>query len=261
MERHWQRGDVVILRDPLETRGTRVYETWARDTVQNVPGWPYVVIEDTDERTVLYLPEGTKIWRWDIREQPFREPRLTRGDSLRLLFPGKPFHADLFFETGSAAAPWVQFYFQRGEAPGHDGMPGLVERPSGSVNRQRFYGWKVDLITPFRRTPLGFDVSDEVLDIVVKPDHTYYWKDADQMAQCVEMGIYTQAEADKLFEAGREVIGLVEAAKSPFDDEWTTWAPTPDLQIPEAPEGWHLLPLADSEWGRIHREMLGRQQS
>lgn len=46
----------------------------------------------------------------------------------------------------------------------------------------------------------------------------------------------------QLRRVGSEVIALVEAAKSPFDDEWTNWFPTPELVLRDIPEGWHLLP-------------------
>jgi hypothetical protein len=109
-------------------------------------------------------------------------------------------------------------------------------------------------VAPPIRTELGFDVSDEVLDIVVRPDRTYVWKDEDQMAQLVNLGVYSQADADRLHAAGSEMIDLIEIGASPFDDEWPHWTPTPDLRfIPEAPQGWHLMPVADSEWGNLHR--------
>jgi hypothetical protein len=263
MQGYWKRGDHVILRDPLETRATRVYTALTGDEAPNLPGWPYVVVEDTDERVALWLPEGTKLWRWDIEEQRFREPRVTQGDSLRLLYPGRQYQVALFFESGSGPAPWVQYLLLGAPPSGYEGRQSLIgtghvfdsqvaeeEHPRG-----RFYGWKVDIIAPFRRTRLGFDVTDEVLDVVVRPDHSHALKDADQMEEFVRRGVYTRAEADRLHASAREVIDLVERGWPPFDDTWSSWRPTPDLGIPEAPAGWHLLPLPDSEWGAIHRRL------
>jgi hypothetical protein len=71
------------------------------------------------------MPEGAKLWRWNVEEGQFREPRTSQGDSIRLFFPGKPFEVSLFYETGSGPAPHVRFFF-----------PGVEER---------FYCWKIDL--------------------------------------------------------------------------------------------------------------------
>jgi hypothetical protein len=258
---HWQRGDYVILRDPLATRATRVYTAISGDETPNLPGWPYVVVEDTDEFVALWLPEGTKLWRWDIAEQRMRQPRATIGDSLRLLYPGKPYHVDLFFESGSGPAPWVQYFFLGARPAGYEMGPSRVGRgevfgdqqPAAEAVRGHFYGWKADIIAPFTRTQFGLDVTDEVLDVVVRPDRSYAIKDADQMAQFVSQGFYTQAEADRLNAAVRQVVDLIEHGAPPFDATWIGWRPQSDLGVPEAPDGWQFLALPDSEWGAIHR--------
>ena len=85
----WQPGDTVVVRYPPAERMARAYRELSRDPVVNIAGWPYIVLRDTDDVVALYLPEGTKLWRWDIEEQRLREPRVTQGDSVRLLFPGQ----------------------------------------------------------------------------------------------------------------------------------------------------------------------------
>ena len=223
VDKLWQRGDTIILRYALYERMTRVYQA-ARDDPVNVAGWPHVVVEDAG-RVALYMPEGTPLFRWDVEDKRFRKPRMSQGDSIRLLYPGQCYDVSMFYETGSGPAPWVRYYFPQGCG--------------------RFYGWKVDLSAPFRRTALGFDVIDEVLDIVVRPDRSYYWKDEDLMARFIDLGIYTPDEARNLRRAGEAVIERIESQQSPFDDEWINWFPTPDLAISEMPRGWELLPLAD----------------
>ena len=112
-------------------------------------------------------------------------------------------------------------------------------------SRPYHYGWKVDLVSPCRRTAIGFDVYDEVLDIVVRPDRSYYWNDLDQMEDLLDAGVYSQDQAAALVNAGKEVIALVEAGLSPFDDEWREWTAPAGLQPPEAPEGWQFLPSSE----------------
>ena len=200
----------------------RSYHILSGDPIANIPGWPFVVVEDDDEVVVLYLPEGSPVTRWNIEERSFREPRLTQGDSLWLLYPGKRYHVSLMFETGSGPAPHVKYYFPEGSGP--------------------FYGWKIDLDAPFRRTEVGFDLFDEVLDIVVHPDRSYYWKDEDQMQRLIAAGVYTPDLAGELRGVGEEVIKLVEAGASPFDSRWSSWRPTPDLHLSKMPEGWPDAP-------------------
>jgi len=162
----------------------------------------------------------------------------------------------MFFETGTGPAPVVKYLFLGEAPPAYPAARIATGASQSSRPSNRFYGWKVDLIAPFRRTSLGFDVVDEVLDIVVRRDRSYLWKDEDEMARFVELGIYSQAEDDVLHEAGREVIDLVNQSRSPFDDEWIGWKPPSKLRfVPEAPADWQYLPLAKSEWGDLHRRV------
>jgi predicted RNA-binding protein associated with RNAse of E/G family len=148
---------------------------------------------------------------------------VTQGDTIRLHFPGKRYEVSLFYETGTGPARPVQYYF-----------PGI---------QARFYGWKVDITSPFARTALGFDIIDEVLDICVRPDRTFDWRDQDEMSEAVRLGIYTEAEAQELYAVGYEVEALIRAHAPPFDEEWQTWRPDADLLIGAVPEGWQYLPV------------------
>src|SRR5262249_24542348 len=44
-----------------------------------------------------------------------------------------------------------------------------------------FAGWYVNLQEPLRRSPVGFDTDDLVLDIWVEPDGSWHWKDEDEL--------------------------------------------------------------------------------
>jgi len=223
MTKRWQRGDTIVLRYPAERRMVRAYQVTTGDAVVNVAGWPHVVLEDSDDLMAVYMPEGTKLWRWNVEEQAFREPRISQGDSVRLFFPGKPYEVSLFYETDTGPAPHVRYFFPGVEA--------------------RFYGWKIDITSPFARTEAGLDMIDETLDIMVKPDYSYRWKDEDQMAVLVDLGIYTAEEANALRQVGRDVEKLIEAHAPPFDNSWVDWRPDPDLVLGQNPEGWQHVPL------------------
>jgi hypothetical protein len=222
--RHWRRGDSIVLRPWLTTpRLVQIAQTIHGDSSVMALGWPHVVVDDSDELIVLYRPEGTLSLSWNVHERRLREEtQIPRGYSLRLLYPGKAYAVTLFFDGGNGVSPFIDSYF--GEGSGH------------------FRGWKVDVVTPVRRTEHGYDSVDQLLDIMVRPDRTYYWKDEGQLASMVTKGLYTIAQADEIRLAGEEVIPLIEASKSPFDDSWTDWSPTADLVLGEVRDGWQYQP-------------------
>ena len=222
-EQRWQPGETVIFRYPLWDRMVRAYLATHEDTVVNVYGWPMVVVKDTPELTALYQPSGTTTSRWDVEGARFREPRANRSHCLRLFYPGKPYEISLYYDAGGGRDPWIDAFFPEQTGP--------------------FYGWKIDLVSPHARTAAGIDTFDEVLDIIVNPDRTYYWKDEDEMAILIQRGIYTEAEAHVIRDSAREAIDLIEAGAPPFDDEWPSWRAPEGIVPSDPPEGWQLLPV------------------
>jgi hypothetical protein len=220
---HWQLGDTVALRYPAEERMLRAHLARTGGMVPNVAGWPHIVLEDTPDLVSLYLPAGAHLWRWNIEERRFRNPVITTGESVRLLFPGRPFEVTAFYDAGRGPGRAAAAYF-----------------PGAS---RRFYGWKVDITSPFARTPAGFDVIDEVLDSIVEPDLSYRWKDEDEMANLVALGLYTLEEAAALRAAGERAIELVRAGAFPFDSSWKYWRAPSDLALGPLPAGWQFLPV------------------
>jgi hypothetical protein len=218
----WQRGDSIILRPWLTTpQLVGIAQSIHGDSLVMALAWPHVVITDSDELIVLYYPEGVQQLAWNVLDGHFRqETQSLRGYSLRLLYPGKAYAVSLFFDGGGGVSPFIASYF--GDGSGH------------------FRGWKVDVVKPVERTPYGFDCVDQLLDIIVKPDRSYYWKDGQQLASMVKKGFFTVEEAAEIRRAGEDVVPLIEAGKSPFDDSWTDWRPTPDLVLGPVPDGWQF---------------------
>ena len=101
-----------------------------------------------------------------------------------------------------------------------------------------FRGWYVNMQTPFIRRPYGFDLADHTLDIIVRPDRSWYWKDEDELAIAVTKGGCSEEYAKQIRDAGEDVVKLIEAGASPFDDEWTSWLPPPGARIEAIPDGW-----------------------
>jgi len=192
----WSSGDTALLRFVRYGRVRRAT--------------PHVVVEDSGELVALYVPVGTlgKVAVWDgspIRGQADREWALRDHvwDSyrvLRLLRWGDAHSLELFWkeETGD------------------------------------FAGWYVNLQEPLRRTPLGFDTDDLVLDIWVDPDGGWQWKDEDELEEAVRLGRFTADQAAAIRAEGDRVV-----EKRPWPTGWEGWQPDPDWPTPELPSNWN----------------------
>jgi len=102
--------------------------------------------------------------------------------------------------------------------------------------------WYVDLQAPLRRTTMGFDTRDHLLDVVISPDRSeWWWKDEDEFEEAVAIGVFSADEARAIREEGDRVVGLLEADESPFRDGWETWSPPTGWEIPAFPENWDRL--------------------
>jgi uncharacterized protein DUF402 len=190
---HWQPGEVVVLRyvetpasvrmvhaimgDPAKGSASNAYPFLIHGEVVTVQARPYRVVQDTEDLLALHQPEGTLQPRWLIPEGRYLDdPPRSRGETLRLLFPGRAYDVTLFFE-GKGEVPW--FYDALFDGDGL--QPGWRERRRSSPDAQgvaapkqdrRFRGWYVNLQSPFRRTAYGVDIVDHTLDIVVRPDRS-----------------------------------------------------------------------------------------
>ncbi len=95
---------------------------------------------------------------------------------------------------------------------------------------RRLSHWYVNFERPLRRSPVGFDTFDEKLDLIVRPDGSYAWKDEDELEQAAALGLLdpneVRAEAQRVLE------------EWPFPTGWEDFRPDPSWQIPEFPDGW-----------------------
>jgi predicted RNA-binding protein associated with RNAse of E/G family len=103
------------------------------------------------------------------------------------------------------------------------------------------WGWYVNLQRPFRRTPLGFETMDLMLDVVIDLDRTWRWKDEDELALFVERAVFSTELAARVREEGREVARQAERGAAPFDGSWADWRPDPRWPRPTLPAGWERV--------------------
>jgi hypothetical protein len=101
-----------------------------------------------------------------------------------------------------------------------------------------FGGWYVNLQESIRRTPVGFDYMDHMLDIVIEPDLSWRWKDADELEAAINERLVTRSWANGVRREGERVIRRLDAGLAPFCDGWEHWQPEPAWSMPELPDGW-----------------------
>jgi uncharacterized protein DUF402 len=101
--------------------------------------------------------------------------------------------------------------------------------------------WYVNLQDPFRRTRLGFDTMDHLLDVFAGADLSWWqWKDEHEVAEAIELGWLTPARADQIRRNGERAIAEIESGDA-WWKHWSDWAPDPSGPIPKLPADWDVL--------------------
>lgn len=199
-EVYWTPGDTVVIRGVLKAR-----LWWA---------CPAFVIQDTPDLIALYWPVGTPT------RSPIRRPTV---------------EDELYNRIELIERDWTDNYV-------------LSLNPQGAAysievmwegNTHQFSCWYVHLQEPLRRTTIGFDTMDQILDIVISPDRSsWYWKDEDEFSEAEAIGVYSPTKAQSIRQEGERVIGMLNTNASPFCDGWENWTPPKEWGIPAFPEGW-----------------------
>jgi hypothetical protein len=113
-----------------------------------------------------------------------------------------------------------------------------------------FTGWYVNLEERALRwddgAVAGVDVIDQDLDVVVRPDRTWSWKDEDEFTErLAHPDHYWVHDEAAVRTEGLRVIKQIEAGDFPFDGTWTDYHPDPTWPVTTAlPPGWDR-PAAD----------------
>jgi len=203
----WEPGAVVLWRS-------------VKDGVVDV-AIPCRVVRDTPDLAALYLCPGTH----------GRRRKGHRGGSGRQLLPGGGTGAyeDYVWHTNRA------LFLHR---PGEAHSVGVCWREADGA----FQYWYVNLEDPWRRSPVGFDMWDHALDLVVAPDlRSWEWKDEDEFARWQEVGIISPAQAAAIRAEGERAIAAVTRRASPYCDGWERWRPDPRwAPLTALPTTWDL---------------------
>jgi hypothetical protein len=108
---------------------------------------------------------------------------------------------------------------------------------------RRAPGWYVNFERPFRRTPIGIDTFDLLLDLVIAPDLSWHvWKDEDEYAQGRRLGLIDDTTHRHVEEGRQQVMALLEDRQGTFADDWSGWSVAADWPTPVLPSGALEIP-------------------
>ena len=215
MTKRWRSGDVVVLRYMGLMRA----------------GTPAIVVEDSDERVLVYVPDGVRRFGSGAAAagRSERVRAIARGETvvtgryiswrnhnLRVLLPGRPYSIWLLWTPA-----WEFKYYY------------------------------VNLEAPFARSAVGFDSRDHVLDVCVRADRTWYYKDLDELDTRVEVGLVKAQAAAEVRRDAEQAVALIEGWRPPFDSGLERWRPDPAWEAPVLPPGWDAHPSDIEPWAPV----------
>ena len=200
----WEPGQGIVMR---EVWRKKVYSIFPVRVAQDSPSWTALCLPRQALGLYPHTSEGVPI-RIPVDEWVLNGDPWTGGDVLYLV------HAGLGY---TFIGSWDDTHI--------------------------FKGWKIDLVEPVRRTPLGFDYMDQLLDIIVSADRSVWrWKDEDEVLEAQARGIFTAEQVRDLYKRGERAIQLILKNEPPFDNEWENWKPNSDWRVPfDLPQGWEKV--------------------
>lgn len=99
-----------------------------------------------------------------------------------------------------------------------------------------FKGWYVNLQAPLAVNGSRFDTTDWALDIVVAPDGAWHWKDENDFAEAISLGVFDEASAAGVRAEGERVI-----AARPWPTGWEDWRPPIEWEPLALPDSWDVV--------------------
>ena len=211
--REFQPGETAVRRDVFRRK------VWSAHALR--------VVEDTAEALVLGCRPGAE----SLAPTTWIESLLTGDETARLR--ALPNLADGNWQLGrwtwrdTAHLQWVppDRWFS-------------VNAFFDAAGDGRLTRWYVNFQHPMRRTPIGFDTFDLLLDLVVAPDLSRWdWKDEDEYAQGRRLGVVSEADHRAVEKAREEAVAMIEGSVGPFAAErgLGTWRYEPHWPDPQLP--------------------------
>ena len=190
--KRWRAGDPVLLR-------------FVRNSPADV-ALPVTIVHDDPDYIALYTAVGTP-----IKVQATRDgTRLTRET---------PFAEREGMISGLADGTWTTNHVLMLQRPGRMSAIWLFWRDPVWT----FQGYYANLQAPLRRTHLGFDTADYLLDVEIRPDFTWTWKDEDEWDAALALGLVEREVLIAARDEGERVIAELQTRTWPFDAGFESW--------------------------------------
>ena len=202
---YWATGESATLRGV----GSKVF--WA---------YPTIVVQDISDLIVLYMPTGVCGKNVDHKPAPREllsadqikiiDSQWKLTDVLMLIVPDEAFSTYIMWETGT----------------------------------KNLQCWYINLQEPIRRTSIGFDTMDNMLDVVISPDMSnWHWKDEDEFAEAEKLGFYTAEKAREIWAEGEKAVRLVTKERRALYSQWKKWNADPEWVVPKLSPLWQETKL------------------
>ena len=205
----WNYGDVVAWRGIFRKQVWHVQPTLlVKDTPQEIVTTLLPGTECIAEETYLRgKTQGNR--RWSFVDRDWRLATYTwQTNRLLLLFEPDKYYSTILF--------W--------------------NHANGS-----FLCYYINFQLPIQRKGKALDTLDLDLDLIIKPDLTYEWKDAEDYQKAIEHGVILSDWIQGIDAAKLEVLDRLEKRQYPFDGSWKDWMPDPGWSAPSLPEGWDKI--------------------
>ena len=102
----------------------------------------------------------------------------------------------------------------------------------------QFKTWYVNFQSPIRRVRHGIQLHDYALDIVVRPDMSWSWKDVEEFEELVVRGFFTTEQESSIRAEADQMIRTIETCGPPFCHGWEHWRPDSSWPVPHLPSDW-----------------------
>lgn len=113
---------------------------------------------------------------------------------------------------------------------------------SWNAERGVYEGWYVNIELEWKRTPLGFDSWDMILDVTVSHDlSSWALKDEDELLWAEQQGLISVEDSSTARREAELIGSAIENRAWPFFDDWSNWEPDPGWPIPSVPDNWNEL--------------------
>lgn len=194
--------------------------TW-RDVASAVEyAFPAIVVADAGGLIVLYQPHNTIAKRKRGDRGPVGNHQSSSGLA--------PVHWDGEYEDYAYTGPNVlRAYF---EGDGYSIIRSISDADEIS-------GWYINIELPWRRTAIGFDSRDLILDVRLR-NGTWTWEDEDEFEWAIQNGLVSQDEEKFARASARLALQAAERHAGAFGLDWDAYRPDSGWVKPVVHDNW-----------------------